>query len=268
MKKALFLCALSTLLCSCSLLQRHPEEGLEESVERPSAPPVDEEVAKLNAKVSALETKLEVLTATMERFQLRGAQPVIEAASMPQPQPNMAAPVEISEPQVSAAPVRPQELPETAKRSYSPTQHSETEREFREGMTLFQSGKNMEAASKFALLAKKHPDHLLAAHALYWAGEASAREQQWSLAITNWEELEKKYPRSAYLPESLAGLSRAYERQGDMGKARAYKDTLLRAFPKSPVAVHSLGGESVRKAAISSEEIPEYEASPSAAEEE
>lgn len=268
MKKVLFLCAVSTLLCSCSLLQRHSEEELEASVEGPAAPPIDEEVAKLNAKVSALETKLEVLTATMERFQLRGAQPVIEASSMPQPQPTMAAPVEISDPQVSSAPIRPQELPETAKSQSTPPPAPEAEKEFREGMALFQSGKNMEAASKFALIAKKYPDHLLAAHSLYWAGEASARSEQWSLAIANWEELEKKYPRSAYLPESLAGLARAYENQGDLGRARAYKDTLLRAFPKSPVAIHSLGGYTARKAATGGEDIPEFEGESSVQEEE
>jgi TolA-binding protein len=117
------------------------------------------------------------------------------------------------------------------------------EKEFRGAMELFQSGRHHEAASRFALIAKKNPQHLLASHALYWAGEAGARAQQWSTATENWEELEAKYPRSAYMPEALAGLSRAYEQQGNTGKARAYRETLVRAFPKSPVAMSLKGGE-------------------------
>jgi TolA-binding protein len=104
-------------------------------------------------------------------------------------------------------------------------------------MDLFQAGQNLEAASQFALLAKKYPRHLLASHSLYWAGEAGARGSQWELAIQNWQELEKTYPRSAYMPEALAGLARAYEKQGNIGRAKSYKQNLLRAYPKAPVSL-------------------------------
>lgn len=287
MKKTL-LCWVFTalLLSSCSLLERSPEPA-----EDPSAPPfepsenietadtqidptgsmkstpgLESEVSRLNTKISALETKLDVLSASMERNQLQRGQPVIEAQSAPEP--NMAAPVEEEEsaaPQVSAAPVRATALPVSVKHSDGATGGSE--KEFRAAMELFQSGKNLESASRFALYAKKYPRHLLASHALYWAGEASARAQQWSLALENWEELERAYPRSAYLPEALAGLSRVYEKQGDPMKAKAYRDTLVRAFPKSPVVL-SLRGSSEAAAPASpraashapvSEEIPAYE---------
>lgn len=261
MKKVLSVCVLSAFLCSCSLLQRHMEDESPETEEvaekTESAPPLEEEVAKLHTKVSALETKLDVLSAGMERMQLTKSQPVIEAESAPAPQPNMAAPVDVpaAPAVVSAAPVRPQELPAMEKNA-GPS--SETEREFRAAMTLFQSGRNMEASSRFAMISKKYPQHLLASHSLYWAGESAARGQQWSMAIENWEELENKYPRSAYLPESLAGLARAYEQQGNTGKARAYRETLVRAFPKSPVAMNF--HESKPAAAAASEPAaPAYE---------
>lgn len=244
MKKALSICVLSTLLCSCSLLQRHMEDeeaDVAEATEQQTAPPLEEEVAKLHTKISALETKLDVLSAGMERLQLQKSQPMIEAESAPaNPQPNLAAPVDVpheAPAMVSAAPMRPRELP-TAEKAVSTAATTDAERDFRGAMELFQSGRNTEAASKFAIVAKKHSQHLLASHALYWAGEASARSQQWSSAVENWETLEGKYPRSAYLPEALAGLSRAYEQQGNTGKARAYRDTLVRAFPKSPVALN------------------------------
>ncbi|MGE3260383.1 MAG: tol-pal system YbgF family protein [Bacteriovoracia bacterium] len=253
MKKAIIFGALGTLLLgSCSLLQRHDDgEDLtreSENIEAPESgsPTVESEVSRLNTKISALETKLDVLTSNMERMEMQRSQPVIEAQGIPQP--TMAAPVEVPESsQVSAAPVQPSAiLPTSVKSPGAIAADSAAEKEFRASMVLFQNGKNMEAAASFALVAKKFPQHLLASHSLYWAGEASARGQQWSLATENWEELERRYPRSAYVPEALAGLARAYENQGDAGKAKTYRDNLLRAFPKSPVALsfHSSGTQS------------------------
>jgi TolA-binding protein len=248
MKKAIIFGALGTLLLgSCSLLQRHTEgeeashdsENIEATAEESGkGATVETEVSRLNTKISALETKLDVLTSNMERLDMQRQQPVIEAQAAPQP--TMAAPVEVPEesPQVSAAPVQPATLlPNNVKSAGSTALDSQAEKDFRAAMVLFQNGKNMDAASHFAMLAKKYPQHLLASHSLYWAGEASARGQQWSLATENWEELEKRYPRSAYVPEALAGLAHAYENQGDIVKAKNYRDTLLRSFPKSPVAL-------------------------------
>ncbi|MGZ3686092.1 MAG: tetratricopeptide repeat protein, partial [Bdellovibrionota bacterium] len=215
----------------------------------------ESEVSRLNTKVAALETKLDVLSASMERLQAQKSQPVIQAEPA-QPQAHLAAPVDEnasasssnnseiedrSAPQISAAPVKPARLPSIPKNldagPSSAKSTSAAEREFRAAMQLFQNGQNLDAASRFALMAKKFPHHMLAAHALYWAGEASARGQQWPIAVDNWAELEKHYPRSAYVPEALAGLARAYDAQGDATKAKYYRSMLLQSFPKSPVAM-------------------------------
>lgn len=259
MKKTLFLLvACASLLPSCALIERDPEEFSEpspqaEAGERLFRPDeqgekalADEtyasweaEVSRLNTKVAALETKIDVLSANLEKGQLQSSQPIIEAQPM-LPQANLAAPVEEGEepsPQVSAAPVRPVALSEESKGG--PELDSAVEKEFRSVMQVFQGGRNLDAASRFATFAKKYPRHLLASHALYWGGEAAARAQQWSIAIQNWEELEKLYPRSAYLPEALSGLAQAHQTQGDVAKGKSYQDNLLRAFPKSPVALTS-----------------------------
>lgn len=306
MKKTLSvwaLCAISGSLSSCALFERNPE-GFEDT---PAAarrlPPTDPglgerlfqpdeqekgddlqahqnnasweaEVSRLNTKVAALETKLDVLSANVDRSQLRGSQPVIEAHAA-DPQATLAVPVEegyANAPAlVSAAPVRPTpavDLPEDIGGAVAASD-SAVEKDFRSSMQLFQAGKNLEAASRFALLAKKYPRHLLAAHSLYWAGEAAGRAQQWSIAIQNWEELERVYPRSAYVPEALAGLARAYQTQGDTNRAKSYRDQLARSFPKSPVTVNAQAPAAIPTAARptaartvtteEAEEIPTYE---------
>lgn len=270
MKKFALILGLSASLFSCSLLQRHDAEeevgevgevrdlepqdgplfdasgnevGSETSAPVSASGRVDSQVAKLNTKIAALETKVDVLTASLERVQAERSQPVIHAETRPEP--TMAAPVEmpseIEEPaatQVSAAPARPAALPVMIKSMDKPAASaSGAEKEFRVAMQMFQNGQNLEAASRFAMVAKKYPNHLLAGHALYWSGEANARGQQMALAGDAWAELEKRYPRSAYLPEALAGLAKAHEAQGDSSKAAHYRALVLRSFPKSPVAL-------------------------------
>jgi TolA-binding protein len=232
--------------------------------EESAAPALESEVARLNTKIAALETKVDVLSATLERNQLQRNQPVIEARP---PEPNMAAPVDFQEPeidantQVSAAPARATTLPAQAKAA-SPAVHSAAEAEFRANMEMFQNGKHLEAASGFAMFAKKYPHHLLASHALYWAGESGARGQQWSIAAQNWEELEQRYPRSAYLPEALAGLARAYEAQGDTARAQSYRSTLLKAFPRSPVVLGWQSGASAKSSAAPARQMEPEEPAP------
>lgn len=268
MKKFLMIGALSASLFSCSLLQRHLGEDEAEVKEAETAENVDtplfdangqeigssstsssgggsaasheSEVARLNTKIAALETKVEVLNASLERAQAMKSQPIIEAEARPQA--NMAAPVDMGEdiqeqaPHISAAPAKP--LPVVI-RSLEPAAPgaSGAEKDFRSSMQLFQNNRYLEASSKFALVAKRYPNHLLAGHALYWAGEASARGKQMGTAADNWLELEKHYPRSAYLPEALAGLAKAYESQGDIAKAKHYRSLVMNSFSKSPVAL-------------------------------
>jgi len=261
MKKFLLIIALCSSSYSCSLLQRYGSEEEPELREGESGEAVDNplfdasgqeiaagssgrdtEVARLKTKIAGLETKVEVLTASLERAQAMKSQPIIQAEA--QPETNMAAPVNMAEeiqeqsPQISAAPARPAPAPILIKSMDAPVVGaSAAEREFRASMQLFQNGQNLEAASRFALMAKKFPNHLLAGHALYWAGEANARGKQMGMAADNWLELENLYPRSAYLPEALAGLAKAYERQGDTAKAQQYRSLVLNSFSKSPVAL-------------------------------
>lgn len=234
---------------------------------------VESELARLQTKVEALETKLEVLSHSVEKNQLRQSQPQIEAVETPQapvpqqtPQMNMAAPVadensgvepgmkvDYISPKAAAA-MTAKALPATVKSEDDETENTDpqssvgtreerpptgaVEKAFRASMELFQNGRNLEASSRFTALARQYPRHLLASHALYWAGEANARSKQWSMAIESWEQIEKDYSRSAYAPDALAGLAKAYESQGNTAKAMDYKNKLLRYFPGAPVTLN------------------------------
>lgn len=297
MKISILLSLLSlALLPSCSLFQRdiqeleamesqeppfdpaeskdslvgHLNPELPDSTSVPSASS-EAEISRLQTKIAALETKVDVLSASLEKVQMLRSQPVIEASS---PEPNLAAPVansplnsddshlQLDGPVVSSAPARPLQPAMSVKNDAIQQPSAGAEREFRSAMDLFQSGKNMEASVKFTLMAKKFPRHLLAGHALYWAGEAAARAKQWSVAMENWEAVEKNYPRSTYVPEALVGLAKAYETQGDANKALYYREVVRKSFPQSPVVLslqtRSTLSPKASAPAISEEEIPEY----------
>jgi hypothetical protein len=176
MKNALILwCLAALLLSSCSLMKRSAERPEYD----PNRPPFDpsetadtlailattpgsweSEISRLNTKISALETKVDVLTANMERMHFQRSQPVIEARPAA-PQLNMAAPVgELPEEaletsHISASPMRPGSLPGNVKGESGAV--TGAEREFRAAMELFQGGRNLEAASRFALSRKESP---------------------------------------------------------------------------------------------------------------
>ncbi len=270
MKKYFIASLLVTLLCSCSLFQRHgdepdgnmateeasaPEEKVAEQKAVNTPVNAETEVARLTSRVEALETRIDILAGTLEKSQMRASQPVISA-----------------EPEASnvendggmktkyTAPKKDSSTPTNMKKTLvSSKEQQEVEHNFQEGMQLFQAGKNAEASSKFATLAKQHEGAMLASHALYWAGEASARSQKWSNAVTYWEDIEKNHPRSAYLPEALAGLSKAYDAQGNMQKASYYKTALVKSFPQAPATLNftthtATENNSAPEAAESSEE--------------
>lgn len=232
MKNLCFLIAASFSLSACSLMERSVEEPAsptsaaehgEGEVSLQKTDYLEKELSRLNAKVEALDTKVEVLTTNFEKQQLHGTQPTVSNEPIPQAPTNAAL----------GEPVHATVIGSTA----GAASLNSAEAEFRTAMELFQSGKNLEAGVAFSGFAQRNSAHHLAPHALYWAGEANARAEQWRLAVANWEELQRKYPQSAYMPEALAGLVRAYGALGNSQQATDSKAVLLASFPQAPAAL-------------------------------
>lgn len=253
MKKITISSLILITFSSCSLIERQSEDpqqpiganmsNSEESSQvagRDANEYLERELSRVSAKLEALETKVDVLATNMEKQNLKAAQPVIEA----EPQTHASTP---------SMPTHGSEFSGTPVTIHSPTQLAPSkskamaskdssklqgpELDFKHAMELFQNGKNLEAGVSFVNFARENPQHHLASHALYWAGEASARAEQWKMAISDWEELKSKYPKSAYTPEAMAGLTRAYAATGETGKADAARLTLLQTFPQAPASL-------------------------------
>lgn len=217
-----------------------PEEILERNRR------AEQELAQVNSKVEALETKIEVLREELRQMQVRGSQPQIQASRPMEIEESNDPPadVETSLPTSaldrtnisSAATVKPNVIRNNQN-------STEVEQKFESAMQQLQKGEHRESANSFFALAKEHPEHILASHALFWAGEAGARSQNWKISILHWTKIEREYPKSNYIPEVLAGLSRAYDATGNKSLARKYKETLVQAFPDAPATLNFMSAE-------------------------
>ncbi len=210
----------------------------------------EQEIAQLNSKVEALETKIEVIREEMRRMQIRGIQPKLQAEPSPQTATatiRSAGKVRDTTNIASAAHTKaPVALPISIIKQ-KPKTIERVERDFQNAMKLLREGDNQESANMFYSLAKTNPDHALSSHALFWAGEAGARARNWKISIRHWTKIEREYPRSNYMPEVLAGLSRAYAASGNLSMAKKYRETLVQAFPDSPATLNFMSGDVHRR---------------------
>ena len=208
---------------------------------------MEEEIGRLSAKVKSLEAKVAVLQEKLSTDRIAHEQPVIEAEertfiteardtvnsyhSAPQRKQSKA-----------LVPVRTDGYNEAVLAHYEKegqaleedVKDSSVENEFQQAMILYERGSYVEAKSRFFRFYKKYPKHVLASHALYWAGKASEQKKAWREAIRYWMLLESRYSfRSIYMPEVWEGLSRAFSILGELKKAKKYKELLRGIFPQS-----------------------------------
>ena len=271
MKRFLALAMATYLLTGCSIFERRTEDGMEQPPFSPNStadeaiPPTSEnymenELARLNTKIEALETKLSALSDNVDTTTARTAQPKLRAEGL-DGEPPVADPsndIDPEAPSAQAITAVSTKLPTTVKAA-PPSRASDSmsadeaeseaeagttqatgniEKDFQTAMKSLTSGNHKEAANRFFAISKQHRQHPLASHALYWAGESGARARNWKIAIAHWSNLEANYPRSVYISDALAGLAAAYGSAGSGDQSKHYRDVVMRAFPDSPATMN------------------------------
>lgn len=254
---------------ACSAFERAPEAADEppfppsEAGETTAAaaaddtvPPASEnymenEIARLNTKVEALETKLAAMDGRASEDNVRGAQPKLRAEASPEEDMQIAQDHDPEASQgASVASRLATKLPLTTKSAAdasalnagedadaAPAISGNVEKDFQSSMQVFENGNFKEAANRFFAISKEYKNHPLASHALYWAGESALRARNWKIAIAHFSNLEDNYPRSVYIADALAGLSNAYSASANSSEAKRYRDVVVSAFPDSSAAM-------------------------------
>lgn len=107
---------------------------------------------------------------------------------------------------------------------------------YRQGELLYSLGKYQEAVSSFLSYRQKYPSGTYTDAALYFTGEALAKEEHIHRAILQHETLLKRHPDSPYVFSSLVALMDLYKTTGEYGSAVTVGNRLLAQFPQQTQA--------------------------------
>lgn len=124
----------------------------------------------------------------------------------------------------------------SAQASVSP---GSAEAEYQAAFNLLKEGKYDEAAAALRDFLSRHPQHELAANAMYWLGEAHYVRRDYPAALAAFEGMLKDYPAARKAPDALlkAGYCQ-YELQR-YGPARATLTRLVQEHPETAAAAEA-----------------------------
>jgi TolA-binding protein len=214
-------------LSGCSHGSTHPDGRTEMDVAR-------DHILKLQEKVADLETRL---TALNEKINLESGPSQKASDSHPQGDPPPTAPVKTLPTEVVSPPAAESKAIPKVKVQSKPTFASnESIDRFREAKILFDTKRYPDAVLEFSDFVKNEPDHVLAPAAQYYLGLSYLKQNEYKLAE---EELSRgmlTYPHSAHIPDSLLALVEVSSALKKPGRVTYFKEKLQSQFPNSPQA--------------------------------
>jgi len=100
----------------------------------------------------------------------------------------------------------------------------------------YASGRYQKAIQGFEAFLQRFPNNSYAGNAQYWLGDCYFNQQQYSLAIQEFERVLKDYPNAPKNPDALLKIASARLQLGNTDEARLAIDTLKQRYPKSTAA--------------------------------
>jgi tol-pal system protein YbgF len=93
-----------------------------------------------------------------------------------------------------------------------------------------------DALAQLALITRMHPQHALAAQAMYWKGEAHYAARRYREALIELEAFMQRHPSNAKLPEALLKAGLCNKHLGQDAVARRYFERVRKEHPGSNAA--------------------------------
>lgn len=100
----------------------------------------------------------------------------------------------------------------------------------------YASGRYQAATRGFETFLQRFPNNSYASNARFWVGDCYFNQQQYALAIPEFERVLNDYPSAAKAPDALLKIATAHLQLGTTAEARRAIDTLNRQYPKSTAA--------------------------------
>jgi tol-pal system protein YbgF len=97
----------------------------------------------------------------------------------------------------------------------------------------YASGRYQAAIHGFGIFLQRFPNNSYASNAQFWLGDCYFNQQQYSLAVQEFERVLNDYSSAAKSPDALLKIAIAKLQLGSTDEARQAVDTLSRRYPKS-----------------------------------
>ena len=102
-----------------------------------------------------------------------------------------------------------------------------------QGLELFRASKFNEAYRTFSDYISKHPKGKMAPNSRFWLGDCYYNQQEYELAILEYQKVIADYPTDGKAPAALLKQGLAFEKLKDNETAKVVYDKLLKGYPKS-----------------------------------
>lgn len=120
--------------------------------------------------------------------------------------------------------------------SAAPQPSSDPVQRYREALALIKAQRFDEALAQLALITRLHPDHALAAQAMYWKGEAHYAARRYREALIELEAFIERHPSSPKVPDALLKAGLCNKRLGQDAVANRYFERVRKEHPGSDAA--------------------------------
>ena len=100
----------------------------------------------------------------------------------------------------------------------------------------YASGRYQVAIQGFQTFLQRFPNNSYASNAQYWLADSYFNQQQYNIAIPEYQKVLDDYPRAPKSPDALLKMAAAHSQLGNSGEAQLIIDTLKRRYPESTAA--------------------------------
>jgi len=107
---------------------------------------------------------------------------------------------------------------------------------YQDAFDLLQNKKYSEASEKFRSYISSYPRGSFLANSHYWLGEINFSNQQFKLALNEFDIVISKYPKSTKVPDAMLKKAMIYEQTGKHDLANKELANLQKRYPHSPAA--------------------------------
>jgi len=187
----------------------------------PPSFPTDTHLRELQASISELTDRLDVMNARMQK---------LESGAAPPPRVVEAPPAPAAAPRSAAAPSSPT-APGTDR-----VRSANIADQYRKALTLYGQNRVEDARKIFLQILEAEPSGELADNALYWLGETYFARSEYAEAMKHYRRVVSDYPEQNKAPDAMLKIGLAYAKLGDLSLARTTFHQLIEAYPYSTPA--------------------------------